>query len=88
MGWGSEKANLTLVRSNAQFVGMLHSVPEAVVSNLLAVMRGPPRTQIDPDNLGLTPAWLESNRDRLLTAFGGETKGSIFPLASPQHTST
>jgi hypothetical protein len=84
MGWSSEKANLTLVRSNAQFVGTLHSVPEAVVSNLLAVMRGPPRTQIDPDNLGLTPAWLQSNRDRLLTAFGGETSGAIFPLASPR----
>jgi hypothetical protein len=84
MGWGSEKANLTLVRSNAEFVGTLHFVPEAVVSNLLAVMRRPPRTQIDPDNLGLTPAWLESNRDRLLAAFGGETSGAIFPLASPR----
>jgi len=37
-----------------------------------------------PGNLGLTPAWLETNEDRLLTAFGGETKGAIFPLASPR----
>lgn len=84
MGWGVVETNLTLIRSNGLFVGADHGVPEAAVSNLLAVMGLPPREKMDPANLGLTPEWLETNRDRVLTAFGGKRNDAIFPLASPR----
>lgn len=83
-GWGSVETNLTLVRSNSRFVDGGHSVPEAVVSNLLATLREPPRTEIDPVDLGLTSSWLAANQTRLLSAFGGGAKDAIFPRASPR----
>jgi len=56
MGWDSSKTNFMLLQSNTMFAAGNHRVPEAVVSKLLATILEPPRTQIDPDNLGLTPA--------------------------------
>jgi len=83
-GWVSTQASLTLTYRNGQFEGNGHSVPASVISNLLALLREPPRAEIQPEDLGLTPDWLTANRQRLLTAFGGEDKEAIFPLASPR----
>jgi len=84
LSFHSAETNLILIRSNGLFVGAGHEVPELIVSNLLAGMRQTPRTQVDPVDLGLTPDWLETNRHRLLTAFGGQAKDAVFPLASPR----
>lgn len=45
-------------------------------------LREPPRSEIDPADLGLTREWLASHRVRLLEAFADPQRGLPFPGAS------
>jgi hypothetical protein len=91
--WVFTSTNLTLIFSNGVYAAGTYTVAPALVSNLMAVAKRPwpepatkawPRFTIDLANVGLTPAWVQTNYPRLLEAVCGDSEKGPFRNVSEQ----
>ena len=83
LGAGSRRSSaLDLIRGDQWFVAGEHRVPVSVVSNLVAELNRPPLKRMDAAQLGLTPEWLDANRERMLGVVGDGGGNILFPSAT------